>query len=125
MWERRRGRCRCVRAVIRAVEACFADNPAQASWSCDGHSVFVGRRNAAIDVYDIRAGSTSSLALPTASGPISAVTPLYGGRHLAVASHDTLRIWDLHTETSAKRPPFRVVSPSYGTTISQMGAPAR
>ncbi|KAM0752827.1 WD40 repeat-like protein [Meredithblackwellia eburnea MCA 4105] len=107
-----------------------------ASWSISGQQVFVGRRNASIDVYDLRAGVTGtavplrSLTLPTSSGPVSAVATLPSGRHLLTASFDNIRLWDLSLTAVAsaggspargKSVPYRVIGGHHGGTISHLG----
>lgn len=71
----------------------------QACWSNDGTSVYVGRSNASLDVYDIRAGKPRTISLPSNSGQISSIAPLPQSRQVLLASSDTVRLWDPHKNT--------------------------
>ena len=62
-------------------------------------SVHVGRRNSSIDIYDLRTCATRSITLPSSTGPVKALQPLRDQRHLLVSSADTVRLYDLETET--------------------------
>jgi len=66
-----------------------------ASWSASGKLIFVGRRNATVDVYNIQAGARRTLHLPKSSGKVTALQPMPNNRHLLIASSDTVRLWDL------------------------------
>lgn len=99
-----------------------------ATWSADGNSVYVGRRDASIDTFDLRAGSRKprhSVRFPSASGPVSAVYAHPDNRHVVCASTDNVRIVDLewdHLPASARRPvPYRIVPGHSNGTISSLG----
>lgn len=66
----------------------------QATWSQDGTSVYVGRRNSAIDMCDLRTRKCSTVSLPKNSGSVSTISCLPQNRHVLLASSDTVRLWD-------------------------------
>jgi len=68
-----------------------------AAWSASGALLFVGRRNATVDVYDVDRAGLKTLRLPPASGKVTSVQPMPNNRHLLIASTDTVRLWDLKT----------------------------
>ena len=56
-----------------------------ASWSPDGNSIYAGRRNGTVDVYDVHKGlrdPVRSLRFPTGSGPVSAVRAMPNNKHI-------------------------------------------
>lgn len=94
----------------------------QACWSADGSQIYVGRRNAIIDVWDVRQTGSAhmgtprllkTLRNPPVSGDISCVVAFPDGRHLAwcvrysnvwssltdsrlcSASNDNIRLWNV------------------------------
>ena len=71
----------------------------QSTWSADGMSVLVGRRNSSIDIYDLRTCTTRTITLPSGTGPVKALQPLRDQRHLLVSSADTGRLYDMETDT--------------------------
>ncbi len=90
-----------------------------ACWSPDGNWVYAGRRNGTVEEFSVhRAGGGWAgwqperiFKFPGGSGPVSCVRPMVNGRHLVCASHDILRLYDLHTEPSSKHspPPFLII----------------
>ena len=68
-----------------------------ATWSVDGDSVFVGRRNSTIEQYDIRFPTkvSSLLKFPSASGSISCVRTLPNRNYLLCGCQDNIRLYDL------------------------------
>ncbi|KAI1827650.1 WD40-repeat-containing domain protein [Xylaria intraflava] len=90
-----------------------------ACWSPDGNWIYAGRRNGTVEEFSIqkarggRAGWQPErvLKFPGGSGPVSCVRAMPNGRHLVCASHDILRLWDLHSDSSSKHapPPFLIV----------------
>lgn len=87
-----------------------------ATWSPDGNNIYVGKRNGTVEEFDIhgaRAGWQPSriFKFPAGSGAVSCVRAMPNGRHLVCASHDILRLYDLHSENTAKNapPPFLIV----------------
>lgn len=69
-----------------------------ACWSSDGEKIIAGRRNATVEVYDLRKPDNfeSKLKLPSISGPVSCVKSMPNNRHVIAASNDNIRIFDLH-----------------------------
>ncbi|KAI9029376.1 WD40-repeat-containing domain protein [Hyaloraphidium curvatum] len=73
-----------------------------ACWSGDGQRIFCGRREAAVDEWDIRRPDQSQrLTLPKGSGPVSSVLCLDNNRQLLCASNDNMRLWLLDELTNA------------------------
>lgn len=68
-----------------------------ASWSPSGDKIYVGRRNATVDVYDLRQRTSKTIKLPPASGRVTAVLPLRDGSRILIGSSDALRLWNLDT----------------------------
>ncbi|OWB72785.1 hypothetical protein B5S31_g2507 [[Candida] boidinii] len=67
-------------------------------WSNDGDSIFVGRRNAVVEEFDIKMfdkGPKRTLKFPLASGPVSVVKPLFNGHNILCGSVDNIRLYDL------------------------------
>ncbi|KAI0476582.1 WD40 repeat-like protein [Xylariaceae sp. FL0804] len=79
-----------------------------ATWSPDGNWIYVGRRNGTVEEFSVqrarggRAGWQPErvFKFPGGSGPVSALRPMANGRHLICASHDILRLYDLHSGTA-------------------------
>ncbi|KAI1073543.1 WD40 repeat-like protein [Whalleya microplaca] len=90
-----------------------------ACWSPDGNWIYAGRRNGTVEEFSIqkaRGGQTGwqperTFKFPAGSGPVSCVRPMANGRHLVCASHDILRLYDLHSGGSSKHapPPFLII----------------
>ncbi|KAI0010826.1 WD40 repeat-like protein [Xylariaceae sp. FL0662B] len=90
-----------------------------ACWSPDGNWIYAGRRNGTVEEFSIqkaRGGRTGwqperIFKFPGGSGPVSCVRPMANGRHLVCASHDILRLYDLHSGGSSKHapPPFLII----------------
>ncbi|KAH7029474.1 WD40-repeat-containing domain protein [Microdochium trichocladiopsis] len=87
-----------------------------ATWSPDGNWIYVGRRNGTVEEFNInqaRRGWEPSrvFKFPAGSGAVSCVRAMPNGRHLICASHDILRLYDLHSENTSKNapPPFLIV----------------
>lgn len=99
-----------------------------ACWSPDGNHIYAGRRNGTVEEYSIhkaRAGwlPERALKLPAGSGPVSCVRPMPNGRHLVVASHDILRLYDLRDSSAFKGSsvPFLIIpGPPRAGVISQL-----
>lgn len=79
----------------------------------------VGRRNEAIDIYDLRGSSSarSRIIFPATSGPVTALLPLPDSS-LMVGSCDNLRFLERPTTGS---PTFKVVPGHVGGPISALG----
>ncbi|KAF7355093.1 MT-A70-domain-containing protein [Mycena sanguinolenta] len=106
-----------------------------ACWSSDGGQIYAGRRNGTIDVWDTRqlgvAGPTSvprilkTLRNPASSGVVSCVAAFPDGKHIASASIDNLRLWNVAeaAEPDAKvrgGVQFKIIPGHHGGYISQM-----
>ncbi|KAI1750479.1 WD40-repeat-containing domain protein [Xylaria castorea] len=85
-------------------------------WSPDGNWIYAGRRNGTVEEFNVqkaRAGWQPEriLKFPGGSGPVSCVRPMPNGRHLVCASHDILRLYDLHSDNASKHapPPFLII----------------
>ncbi|KAI5476938.1 mitochondrial import receptor subunit TOM40 [Pseudohyphozyma bogoriensis] len=97
---------------------------ASACWSPSGNQIYVGRRNNAVDVYDLRHSSPSTpvvetLRLPSVSGAVTSVAALPSGKLLLTASHDNVRLWDLRSSTPKGRP-FKVIPGHHGGAVSSL-----
>ncbi|EKM55353.1 uncharacterized protein PHACADRAFT_173464 [Phanerochaete carnosa HHB-10118-sp] len=107
-----------------------------ACWSTDGSQIYVGRRNAIIDVWDVRQTGSAhmgtprllkTLRNPPVSGDISCVVAFPDGRHLACASNDNIRLWNVaeayEPDASGKFKSgvqFKIIPGHHGGIISQM-----
>lgn len=96
-----------------------------ASWSQDGERIYLGMRNSAIQIHDVRTGTMRVVQLPEWLGAVYDVAPMPDGRFLLVACFSNLGssspsdcadwtvLYDLEYESldEATRPavPFRVV----------------
>ncbi|WAQ88779.1 hypothetical protein PtA15_10A198 [Puccinia triticina] len=131
---------------VRKLDLPKATSPwtASASWSIDGRSVFVGRRNHSVDLYDLRFlrpnspifnpdAIQRSIKLPPSSGPVSCVKPWPDGSHLLCASFDNLRLYNLNADlhptslSSARKSthhppkiPFKIIPGHSSGVVSQM-----
>ncbi|GLB34897.1 putative WD40 repeats [Lyophyllum shimeji] len=108
-----------------------------ACWSADGGQVYAGRRNGTVDVWDIRQLGRSgpsntprllkTLRNPPSSGVVSCVVAFPDCRHIACASIDNLRLWNV---AEAAEPDsfgktkggvqFKIIPGHHGGYISQM-----
>ncbi|KZP19470.1 WD40 repeat-like protein [Athelia psychrophila] len=104
-------------------------------WSTNGAHIYAGRRNGAIDVWDVRQFGRSgiggtprllkTLRNPASSGVVSCVVPFPDGRHIACASIDNIRLWnaaeageaDAKTKSGVQ---FKIIPGHHGGYISQM-----
>lgn len=107
-----------------------------ACWSADGSQIYVGRRNAIIDVWDVRQTGSAhmgtprllkTLRNPPVSGDVSCVVAFPDGRHLACASNDNIRLWNVaeayEPDASGKVKSgvqFKIIPGHHGGIISQM-----
>lgn len=108
-----------------------------ACWSADGAQIYAGRRNGTVDVWDVRLLGRSgpsntprllkTLRNPSSSGVVSCVVAFPDCRHLACASIDNLRLWNVAESgepDSSGRPksgvPFKIIPGHHGGYISQM-----
>ncbi|KAG7732755.1 hypothetical protein KL948_002185 [Ogataea haglerorum] len=102
-----------------------------AVWSNDGNSIYVGRRNAVVEEYDIRRTSEvkQQIKFPHASGPISVVKTLPNDNYLLCGCQDNIRLYDLRLSNSAqsdepskkrKKIPFMIVPGHNGGILSDL-----
>lgn len=107
-----------------------------ACWSADGAQIYAGRRNGTVEIYDVRqTGRAASgtpkilktLRNPVSSGVVSCVVAFPDGRHLACASHDNIRLWNVaeagEPEVSGRIKSgvqFKIIPGHHGGFISQM-----
>ncbi|ESK94529.1 transcription factor [Moniliophthora roreri MCA 2997] len=107
-----------------------------ACWSADGNQIYAGRRNGAVEVYDMRqlgrSGPTSTPRLlktlrnPQSSGVVSCVVAFPDNRHIACASIDNIRLWNVADAVEAdasgrtKSTQFKIIPGHHGGYISQM-----
>ena len=85
--------------------------------------MLVGRRNASIDVYDLRNLHRRTLHLPSASGPVTALDMMPDGKRLVCGSHDVIRLWDLTAEEmegKSKVLPYRVITTAHSGPIAAL-----
>lgn len=105
----------------------------QACWSPSGNEVYVARRSASVEVYDIRYTASSSassailqtLRMPPSSGAVSAVAALPSGHHLVSASNDNIRVWDLDLveggkDYSSSKIAWKIIPGHHGATVSHL-----
>ncbi|KAF5330328.1 hypothetical protein D9619_005640 [Psilocybe cf. subviscida] len=108
-----------------------------ACWSADGGQIYAGRRNGTVDVWDVRvlgqSGPTNTPRLlktlrnPPSSGVVSCVVPFPDGRHIASASVDNIRLWNVAESVevdgiskSKSGVQFKIIPGHHGGYISQM-----
>ncbi|KZV86553.1 WD40 repeat-like protein [Exidia glandulosa HHB12029] len=101
-----------------------------ASWSADGSQVYAGRRNGTIDVWDVRQlglkGQNTPRVLkilrnPGSSGMVSCVTAFPDGRHVACASQDNIRLWNVQdADTRSRSLGFKIIAGHHGGVVSQI-----
>ncbi|KAJ6572901.1 WD40 repeat-like protein [Mycena sp. CBHHK59/15] len=91
-----------------------------ACWSSDGGQIYAGRRNGTID-------NLKTLRNPLSSGVVSCVVPFPDGKHIACASIDNLRLWNVaeaaEPDSSGKMKSgvqFKIIPGHHGGYISQM-----
>lgn len=109
-----------------------------ACWSHDGGQIYAGRRNGTVDVWDVRLMGKNNmtdtprllktLRNPPSSGVVSCVVPFPDCRHIASASVDNIRLWNVADapgeDSSMAKPrgaaPFKIIPGHHGGYISQM-----
>ncbi|KAF9483750.1 WD40 repeat-like protein, partial [Pholiota conissans] len=107
-----------------------------ACWSTDGAQIYAGRRNGSVDVWDVRvlgqSGPTNTPRLlktlrnPASSGVVSCVVPFPDCRHIACASVDNIRLWNVaeNVEDGISKTKsgvqFKIIPGHHGGYISQM-----
>ena len=95
-----------------------------ACWSPDGNYIYAGRRNNAVEEYDLRKslkGPERVFKFPNGSGAVTSVRAMPNGRHLICASYDILRLYDLKESQSARSTvPFLIVPGHRTGVISQL-----
>lgn len=106
---------------------------ASACWSANGAQIYAGRRNGTIDVWDVRQfGSRGTprhlkiLRNPASSGVVSCIVTFPDSRHLASASVDNIRLWNVaeagepdgrKTKSGVQ---FKIIPGHHGGFVSQM-----
>ena len=85
-------------------------------WSFSGNNVFVGRRNASVEQFDIRNISKPEkiIKFPKKSGEITCVRTLPNDNKLICASIDNIRIYDLENDK------FTILPGHHGGYISNL-----
>jgi len=107
-----------------------------ACWSADGNQLYAGRRNGTVDVWDVRLlGRSGSLNMPrllktlrnpASSGVVSCVVAFPDCRHIACASVDNLRLWNVaesveqESFNKVKGVQFKIIPGHHGGYVSQM-----
>jgi len=107
-----------------------------ACWSADGSQIYAGRRNGTVDVWDVRLLGRSGLSNtprllktlrnPTSSGVVSCVVAFPDCRHIACASFDNLRLWNVaeagepDSGRSRGGVQFKIIPGHHGGYVSQM-----
>ncbi|PVG02763.1 WD40 repeat-like protein [Serendipita vermifera] len=105
-----------------------------ACWSATGNEIIVGRRNATVDVFDVRQFGNNhgqnprllrTLVNPSDSKTVTCVAAFPDGKHMVCASEDNIRLWnilDAPAETWRRKglPPFRVIPGHHGGLVSQI-----
>ncbi|EIN07302.1 WD40 repeat-like protein [Punctularia strigosozonata HHB-11173 SS5] len=108
-----------------------------ACWSADGSQIYAGRRNGTVDVWDLRQLGVSGPAVtprllkvlrnPLSSGVVSCVVGFPDSKHIACASMDNIRLWNV---AEANEPDasgrmrsgvqFKIIPGHHGGFVSQM-----
>lgn len=105
-----------------------------ATWSVDGDSIFVGRRNSTIENFDIRYPTKISklLKFPNASGSISCVRTLPNKNYILCGCQDNIRLYDLrlyestkndgnsNSKSSSSKIPFTIIPGHNGGILSDL-----
>ncbi|KDN51661.1 hypothetical protein RSAG8_00207, partial [Rhizoctonia solani AG-8 WAC10335] len=106
-----------------------------ACWSADGSQLYAGRRNGTVEAWDMRQTRNThegtprllrTLRNPLSSGAVSCVVAFPDGKHIACASQDNIRLWNVSVEAQAEAAnrsrvaPFKIIAGHHGGTISQI-----
>ncbi|KIY43377.1 WD40 repeat-like protein, partial [Fistulina hepatica ATCC 64428] len=105
-----------------------------ATWSPDGMQIYAGRRNGAVEVWDVRQMGLRSntprllktLRNPASSGVVSCVVAFPDSRHIACASIDNIRLWNVaeagefDATKSRGGVQFKIIPGHHGGYVSQM-----
>ncbi|GCF01542.1 transcription factor spt8 [Zygosaccharomyces mellis] len=94
-----------------------------ACWSMDGDHVYVGRRNAVVEEFDLKNPTqpSNTLKLPGISGPVSCIKAMPNNRQILCASKDNIRIYDTKADFSkGSTIPFLIVPGHHGGSISNL-----
>ncbi|XBW38208.1 hypothetical protein QEN19_003799 [Hanseniaspora menglaensis] len=86
------------------------------SWSFSGDKVFVGRRNASVEQFDIRNPSKPErlIKFPKKSGEVTCVRTLPNDNKIICASIDNIRVYDLENDK------FNILPGHHGGYISNL-----
>ncbi|KAL1747531.1 WD40-repeat-containing domain protein [Schizophyllum fasciatum] len=106
-----------------------------AAWSADGNQIYAARRNGIVEVYDVRQAGSSrqapriwkTIRNPPSSGDVSCVVAFPDSKHIACASIDNVRLWNVAEtgEPDGSMKPrsgvqFRIIPGHHGGLVSQM-----
>lgn len=94
-----------------------------ACWAMDGDHIYVGRRNAIVEEFDLKNPTqpSNTLKLPGISGPVSCVKAMPNNRQILCASKDNVRIYDTKADFSkGSTIPFLIVPGHHGGSISNL-----
>lgn len=106
-----------------------------AAWSADGNQIYAARRNGLVEVYDVRQTGSSkhapriwkTIRNPPSSGDVSCVVAFPDSKHIACASIDNIRLWNVAEtgESDASMKPrsgvqFKIIPGHHGGLVSQM-----
>ncbi|KAK7446402.1 Transcription factor spt8 [Stygiomarasmius scandens] len=108
-----------------------------ASWSADGNQIYAGRRNGTVEIYDVRQTGRGNLGQgprllktlrhPVSSGVVSCVVGFPDSKHIACASIDNIRLWNVAeavesdlTGRTKSGVQFKIIPGHHGGYISQM-----
>ncbi|KAH3676174.1 hypothetical protein WICMUC_002196 [Wickerhamomyces mucosus] len=99
------------------------------SWSVDGDSIIIGRRNSTVEEISLKMPLNSSgetkaskiLKFPSVSGAVTVVKPLPNGHHILCGSYDNIRIYDTRLYNEAhKKTPFLIIPGHHGGVLSDV-----
>ena len=98
------------------------------TWSVDGDTIFIGRRNSTVEQFDIRKTNEllDTFKFPTLSGSVSCITTMPNKRYILCGSQDNIRLYDLESKannTNQKNRsivPFSIVAGHQGGIVSSL-----
>lgn len=87
-----------------------------ACWDYTGNKVFIGRRNASFEIYDIRNPSKpeKTVRLPKKSGEVTCVKTMPNNKQVICGSIDNIRVYDLDQDK------FNIIPGHHGGFISNI-----
>ncbi|MBW0478031.1 hypothetical protein O181_017746 [Austropuccinia psidii MF-1] len=129
LWDRRIQATQ-TKGLVRKLDVPKSTSPwtASAAWSIDGRSIYVGRRNHSVDIYDLRyvrysqhhSSVQRTIKLPFSSGPVSCVKAWPDGQQVLCGSFDNVRLWNLKSELEGVKVPFKIIPGHSSGVISHM-----